>query len=94
MTATRFILFSFSVLFVDIDECMDVTTCDIETSSCVNAVGSFECLCLTGYTSAKNGCKEGMSTLSTKFCYVYTMSIYVPCSVMAIFGREVKYINA
>ena len=42
--------------FTDIDECeLDVDDCDVN-SDCVNTEGSYECVCLTGYSSNGETC--------------------------------------
>ena len=33
-------------LFLDIDECLDNTTCQ---NGCINLAGSYSCVCQTGY---------------------------------------------
>ncbi len=41
---------------VDINECSRVESneCDLETTYCNNTIGSYECICLSGYRSQMN----------------------------------------
>ena len=48
MHRERFCLFSKPALSVDIDECLNTTTCDAN-AECNNTYGSFLCTCNAGY---------------------------------------------
>lgn len=43
---------------IDVDECLLRTdTCgDRSTASCINTIGSYKCMCLTGYTGDEGNC--------------------------------------
>jgi len=43
---------------VDIDECESPKTCNNVTESCVNSIGSYECLCKAGFASIGGACRD------------------------------------
>ena len=40
---------------IDVDECLDGTPCDLESSLCINKDGEFKCKCLDGFKEKKDG---------------------------------------
>ena len=59
---------------VDIDECTATTDdCDTSLASCTNTVGSYTCICTTGYegdgTNGGTGCSGELPQAACQFHY-------------------------
>ena len=44
-------------LYVDVNECIDLTLCN--NGTCINEDGGYSCVCESGYTGAS--CENGMN---------------------------------
>ena len=63
-------LMQFFYSHIDVDECSEnKTLCSNEVEYCVNTLGSYMCVCVTGYSMNANGTCEGN-------IYIY---IYIVC---------------
>lgn len=59
-------------LFVDIDECLTLDTCQNE-GTCTNTDGSFMCECRTGWTSLT--CDTGLNILRISIIKISSVSL-------------------
>ena len=46
----------FTHFYSDINECLDTSTCDVDTTNCENTPGSFNCVCKEGYERDGENC--------------------------------------
>ena len=53
-----FSVIAFYVFYVDLNECEEINDCH-ENSSCINTLGSFQCICLDGFVGdGRNDCSS------------------------------------
>ena len=52
-----------TIIFLDIDECSSGHQCD-SSATCYNTVGSYTCICNSGYTGDGRTCKGKLNTFS------------------------------
>jgi hypothetical protein len=66
LSSTSYHSFIYNLFLLDIDECATQTANCPANSQCVNTIGSFNCICLSGFTSSNGQC-VGNLTLTLLF---------------------------
>ena len=75
----------FFYFLVDVNECKEnKTLCSNEVENCVNTLGSYMCVCVTGYSMSANGTCEGNIYIYILYVHTYTHThthshIYIAC---------------
>ena len=60
------------VIFSDIDECeVSTDNCDNQTTFCLNTLGNFDCLCLSGYINPNGTSCDRKLNLNHPLCCCY-----------------------
>ena len=84
-----------SILFIDVDECINSSNVCDENAACINTIGSYWCDCIFGFTGDGCNCSgiNGVLTSKCNYSFIYHTICMLLATNSALVKRKMAFNN-